>query len=88
MFITNEREVKSYEMDIDLDTNEFQKLREYGLKRIALDSQSLVNYAVNQLLMDYVTKQKALVQPRKTKKKNTKANTEAKMLKALKELLV
>ncbi len=76
MVIKNEREVTCYEMDIDLDSNEFQKLRDYGLKRIALDSQSLVNYAVNQLLMDYVTTQKALEQSKKTKK--TKTTTKAK----------
>jgi len=82
MVIKNEREVKCYEMDVDLDSNEYQKLRDYGLKRIALDSQSLVNYAVNQLLMDYVTTQKALEQSKKTKKttktKKTKTTTKAK----------
>lgn len=60
MKLGKERKIKYAEFDVDFSDEEFQKLKEFGLKRIVEDDKSLVNYAVNILLSDYIERQKEL----------------------------
>jgi len=41
---------KYVKFDVDIDNNEYDMLKNYGLEQIKNDDQALINYAVNKIL--------------------------------------
>lgn len=58
MKIVKETEEKSYKFVVDLSTKESAVLKEYGLKSIENDDEALINYAINKIVENYISKWK------------------------------
>lgn len=56
MELKNEKNSGVVEFDLDLSDEEAKKLAEIGLEMIAQDKDELINYAVNHILYEMVSK--------------------------------
>jgi len=54
MKLGKETKVDYCKFDVEFENNEFQILKDYGLKKIQEDDEALVNYAVNKILIDQI----------------------------------
>ena len=54
MEITNEKEVKFCEMEVEMSEEEVEFLSSYGLEKIKEDKNELINYAFNVIIKDTI----------------------------------
>ena len=78
MKLDNEKKECFYKYDLDLQSEEYKMLKEYGLKHIVNDDDALINYAVVRILKESIedagklnSVMKKLI---KKEKKNGKSN--------------
>jgi len=58
MKIGKEKKEIYYKFDVDFEKNEYETLKEYGLKEIVKDDNALINYATNKILINAVKNKK------------------------------
>lgn len=54
MEITSEREIKCWELDVELSKEELEELSSLGLDLIGDDREALINYVFNRILKQMV----------------------------------
>ena len=57
MKITSEREIKCWELDVDLSEEEVKEISSLGLDLIKDDNNALISYVINRLLKQMVEKE-------------------------------